>query len=734
MKAFNPKRDTLPIIRNLSVYISLALASVASQALTLGNVRGSVLVGRSVNVVVPVQLDAGEPASAVCTEVEIYFADNRLDASKVRSSWQSPEATGEGLLRIQSTVVVDEPVISVLLRAGCIRKTERRYVLLADMPEALSGTSAGTAESPTAPLSSGSKASAAAPNMAATAVKPAIRVPVLTAPSSAMPLATKAVSEPKLKSKVPKVPVKFATVVAPVAVPSEPPPAKSRLTLEALPEGIAGLKSTLELVAGPSENEQVRADARALWLSLNAQPADVLVDKQRLQAMDSQVKALQSTTAQSKADQDALKAKLATAAEDPYANAVVGVLAALLVCALASAGYLWVRMRRLRFGSDKDWWRGHSAEPSILSEIATHKESVRTPARGRDSRNSKLSRQPDVDLGIDESMFDSLISQTSSPSRKNPRHAAPVDSMLSRSGFQNSMLGSRSVNVEELFDIQQQAEFFVSLGQHDQAIELLRQHIYGSSSTSGLAYLDLLHLYHKFNRRPEYDQLRAEFNHSFNARVPPFDQFGHQNRGIERYPTAMSRIEAGWKTPEIVQILQDCIFRKPEVGDVETFDLEAYRELLLLFAITNEVNEVSLAVATAPRAPDLSQSRPQAATPVTALNLAPKSMVSDSTDTRHDVGSTHLSLPKPSPRLGLDVDLFELESVMSPLESLPELEPLDFTLSDPTPLDTPAPAPSSKIPLTSTSAKLSPLELDLSNYLADSTDMPLHPLTPPRSL
>ena len=32
------------------------------------------------------------------------------------------------------------------------------------------------------------------------------------------------------------------------------------------------------------------------------------------------------------------------------------------------------------------------------------------------------------------------------------------------------------INPEELFDIQQQAEFFVSVGEHDQAVEVLRQH------------------------------------------------------------------------------------------------------------------------------------------------------------------------------------------------------------------------------------------------------------------
>ncbi len=282
--------------------------------------------------------------------------------------------------------------------------------------------------------------------------------------------------------------------------------------------------------------------------------------------------------------------------------------------------------------------------------------------------------------------------------------------MPPRSGFFNSSMGARSVNVEELFDIQQQAEFFVSLGQHDQAIELLRQHIYGATSTSGLAYLDLLQLYHRFNRRQEYDQLRDEFNHSFNAQVPQFEQFNQQSRGLEQYTSAIERIVALWKSPRILQVLQDSIFRKPEVGDAETFDLEAYRELLLLFAIAKEVADANPGVTGAahdsnhaalgrsdgdiPSVFSTAGDTPLGAhtTPLATARNAPLSLSPDlSLDA---LSEPDFSLPKASPRLGLDVDLFELESVVAPLNEA-QVPAVDLSLVD---LDLPLAAPPRRTP------------------------------------
>lgn len=713
----------------------------AVHALTVGNVRGVALVGKPVNVTVPITLDRGDTAAATCVEVEVQFGDSRIDSGRVRTGWVNPEATDEGVLRIQSTQVIDEPVVGVWVRAGCLRKVERRFVLLADVvsdpapagPVAMDGAAAtsgpvvrqfGAASAPSAANvgarrsvvaatqrevpraavagTNVAEAAASAPSAAPAASAPAVvrarRLPAAPAPQ--------AVGSAPLKLVPPKVgktalPLPEAKITPVPSVVRKPTNGRALLRLEGLPEVQPTLKSTLDLTVVPSENPQVREDARALWRALNAQADELQRDARRLQSLESQVKAAQAQQTREQAEIATLRAQLQQAEEERYANWLVGLLAALLLVATAGAGFLWLQSRKngaVRSWSPRDWWHGSSGvEPSNLSDLApvdggANRSRAKTERGGLFGRSTRKGNLEPVQDRPEPSVFDSLKMAV----RDSMHTASRPDSLPpSNRGFVNSM-SARTVNVEELFDIQQQADFFVSLGQHEQAIELLRQHIYTNSSTSGMAYLDLLQIYHKFERRQEYDQLRDEFNRLFNAQVPPFDQFGkQQRRGLERYPSAMARLEAMWKSPRILSVLQESIFRRPEaVGDEESFDLEAYRELLLLFAIAKDVVGESPGVtpvghdhtAELDEEPDSSWGQPKAGkragggtagAPATASGKAagapghrdeasPERRSSHASPSHFGVSVSSqlddIPLPKPSPRLGVDVNLFDLES------------------------------------------------------------------------
>src|SRR5690606_27253672 len=70
----------------------------------------------------------------------------------------------------------------------------------------------------------------------------------------------------------------------------------------------------------------------------------------------------------------------------------------------------------------------------------------------------------------------------------------------------------RAAKAEELFDVQHQAEFFISIGKEEQAIAILLDHVGDDVQTSALIYLDLLNLYHKGNRKEDYSELANSFN------------------------------------------------------------------------------------------------------------------------------------------------------------------------------------------------------------------------------
>ncbi len=161
---------------------------------------------------------------------------------------------------------------------------------------------------------------------------------------------------------------------------------------------------------------------------------------------------------------------------------------------------------------------------------------------------------------------------------------------FSPSGYTSSSFNnSRVVAAEELFDIQEQADFFVSLGQPEQAIEVLKNHITENVETSALAYMDLFDIYHRTSRQADYAQLREEFNRVFNAQVPDFAEYGAQSKGLEDFPQVLGSIQAIWDHPlQARELIEESIFRQPE-QDQQPLDMTAYRELMLLYALSKEL-------------------------------------------------------------------------------------------------------------------------------------------------
>ena len=115
----------------------LLCVSLASNALTLGNLRGPAIIGRALDVTVPVQVEQTDNAAASCFEAEVFHADVRQAASRVRVSVEPAGAAQSIVVRVKSSSLINEPVVTVVLRARCDTQAQRRYVLLADLPPAV---------------------------------------------------------------------------------------------------------------------------------------------------------------------------------------------------------------------------------------------------------------------------------------------------------------------------------------------------------------------------------------------------------------------------------------------------------------------------------------------------------------------------------------------------------------------------------------------------------------------
>ena len=611
----------------LSLILLLSYAG-SSSAVSLGRHRGAALIGRPLDLTVQAVLDAQEDLAALCLEADVFYADNRQEKSRVRvTAEKATPAAQDALIRIRSSTLIDEPVVTVYVRIGCQQKVERRYVVLADLASEVAGQAAlpqvpTTSESrPVAvpAVAAGQRATSSRPAVAARSgpgsnriadpstpgvagapVRQGARTSAL-APKAALVDASQGVAGTAPQTKAGNG-LKESKTLAQRREPRGKTAEKgsARLKLEALDltiERDPSLKSSAELLSTPSAGAQERSAAAALWRALTAQPQDILRDLEKLQALENSVRALQIQTQKNQVTIAELALQLKKAESERYANALVYLLVALLLAAVATMVYL-LRRRSGLAGDGADelpWWRKNEprergwansalgADVSSPSDLEIQKKKISRKEKGT-RVTAPTALDLDLDLGLNESGFTDVKHMSS----LGPDSMPPL-SRADRSEFGLSLPSSaRAVKAEELFDVQQQADFFVSIGQHEQAIEVLRNHIGDNVETSALVYLDLFNLYHQLKRQADYDALREEFNQRFNGKIPAFDFYNESSAGLESYQVALSRIEALWPSPKVLEIIEESIFRRPDES-AEAFDLEAYRELLLLYSVAREI-------------------------------------------------------------------------------------------------------------------------------------------------
>ena len=119
----------------------LALIPGASWALGLGKPSTRAVLGETLRLTVPLRLEPGEQVADDCVSAEVYFGDDKLagtvvSAQVVPVSGSAAEAArgGARTLLIRTTALINEPVVTVYLSAGCQARITRKFVALADPP------------------------------------------------------------------------------------------------------------------------------------------------------------------------------------------------------------------------------------------------------------------------------------------------------------------------------------------------------------------------------------------------------------------------------------------------------------------------------------------------------------------------------------------------------------------------------------------------------------------------
>jgi pilus assembly protein FimV len=573
--------------RPLVLAVCGCLLACEASALTLGRPRGAALIGRPLELVVPASLEgteSGEP----CVAGELFYGDQQVSRPLVR--WE-PATGRQGVLRITSSQLVDEPAVTLVLTVGCGQSITRRYVVLADVPPS-------TESAPVVPRAQVASP-AAVPVPGAGESAPA----VTTAPRAAVPPASiRARREAAAAARGPAEPAVAVRPLRALPAPEQARPAvrakvpaaergavHPRLKLDPLDLGagvdpVLRLSSDLTLPSGALD-PQARQNAAALWEALRRTPDEILQDAVRLQGVQRDLQSLRIESQQNAVAVAQMREQVEKSGNDRnlYSLLVVGLLA-LLAAVAAGLAWRWQQGRR----ATARWFEAHSDDSSVgpLSGATPAGQGpVPSPVAGVAAAAAALKSSAPA------------AAQTAL-ARKAAAREASAGASAANSGFSPSQGGEfqasvggtvRMVGVEELIDVHDKADFFLSLGQHEQAIAVLESHIHDQVETSALAWMDLLELYHKVDKRADYERLRNEFRQRFTAQVPDFEHFDQPTSSLENYGRALSRIVALWPSRRVLSVIEESIFRKPGLPGAEPFSLEAYRELVLLYLIAKDV-------------------------------------------------------------------------------------------------------------------------------------------------
>ena len=576
-------------MRRAAITFTLGAALLATaggaQALGFGRVVNVSTLGQPLNFAAAVRLDGDESLARECVSAEVQSGESKLPAAAVRVTVEPGADSHERQVRVTTLAPIDEPVVTVNVTAGCIPQLSRSFVTLID-PPLVNLAQAGSAPAPTLP-----------PQRVESQVAPAVAIAEAATPRAAAPAAPPP-REPAARPRPAR------TAVAAAARPAAVEPAASRprrpavtTPARAAPRPAASgprlqLDPAATLVAQaasavPRPPEAAAAPEAPVSNAASAPASAAAIDagQRRIAALEESLAALKEASESNQKALATLQARLKDAEAARYANPLVYVLA--MLAALLSVLVAWLWWRQSHSRGAPQWWIA-PAGGAAARTTASRRMPMEMP-----TGSAKLETEPAV---MDDRASHAIIEDMPPPRRVPapspaaivpPPPAAPPRTVAPPT---EPPVLRRELSVEELIDLEQQADFFVVLGQDDAAIDLLMGHVRSTGGVSPLPYLKLLEIYRRRGEREAYERARERFNQRFNAYAPDWDVDLLQGKALDEYPKTMMLLQRFWDEPSrVTALLDEMLMRQGEAG--EAFDLPAYRELLFLYSIARDLGE-----------------------------------------------------------------------------------------------------------------------------------------------
>ena len=369
-----------------------------------------------------------------------------------------------------------------------------------------------------------------------------------------------------------------------------------------------GLRTSSQLRTMPAVDPAHRATATALWRALNAQPQNLLRTSERLRSLEGELTSLRGVAARHRNEITSARESLQNAKTQRHTQILLAAVLAVLAGSLAA--FFWHRTRRSAAPAAQSGWypSGHvdgdsvvddRPEPAAFSAGPQQKTPASVTVPSVTVPPVAVVEVPLIAVPAAMPAASRTAGPVWDPVATRHREATSEAPMLMPLEFTlpdapaappsivppDQTVGLR---VDSLQGAQQQAEFFGSLGQYDEAIAVLSDYIDAASEKPVLAFLELLRIYHGIGKRVEYEELQSRFRKAFGADVASFSDFKEETNELEAYPVATMRVSSSWATAEGQDIIEELLFKRPATPR-DVLSLRAYRDLLWLYALGHDI-------------------------------------------------------------------------------------------------------------------------------------------------
>ena len=558
--------------------VLVCLVSLPSWGLGFARLINATTLGQPLDVTIELASDPTEFLAADCVSAEVIAGESTVAPQAVRSRLTTSPTNGARAIRVTTIDTIQEPVVTLTVFAGCPTRVSRQFVVFVDPPTVPLEISASTngafdrngtpAEPrPSQPASTDAGGSAPSNELLASPVPAAAAPAPASAPASiAERSATK--PKPRREASVPSGAPSESTpkLVSPgqraaSRVADKPPRERTapRLELERAPP--------VTRTAPPAPANAASASAAALAAAQSAAASAAEESKRAADAQRESIVALQRRLEKLQAESEATNkgiAQLQARLKQAEAERELGPLEYGLIF---GGGLLLLMLglflgRRSAGAAGTPWWNAAGSAAStggvLGGEIALDEADASVSAEPRSSSVAGGTRVSAADtvasiaavpgpgrMAADPAPV--IAEKHMAPAPVDPSSAEPVqpvDNVPAEDG------SAALLTADQLIDLEQQAEFFIVLGQDDSAIDLLNARLLTAVGQSPLPLLKLLQIHRRRGERDAFDRARDRFERRFGDGAPVWEDGTTSGPSLETHDDVVARITAVWPIPE----------------------------------------------------------------------------------------------------------------------------------------------------------------------------------------